>query len=420
VVEKGITLSIVNPKPTTYLWLKLANCGNSPSRIIVRGDLTMDSVRVSSWDTVLQTFREDATEPRGYIRFDGGTGIIQHCRLEHLGYASASRDTHGIATMDCSEGVRLYDNTIMRGFQGINIKRSSDVFVSGNIIEKPFDTGILMEYGSHDCDILSNIVNSSGRHGIMVFGECSDCAVSYNTLSANANHGIKICKDCKNMQISDNIAKDNLYKGIVLFACKDMNITNNIVINGTGIAVSHKSSGITISDNRVINATTAIGLIGTIKDIRTVREAIDVSYEEFEVYSEYNIVSSMYGDVSKCVVTRNDIRGCINDGVKVCNSHHNKISRNTITDSDRFGINIIESWECQFADNEIDRTGESKYNVAGHSPDNTLVKSSRTYALTDRGCVSTAVDLNRNGFVDLDEFKLLIPFVIEEVTGWFR
>ena len=418
VIEPGMRLVIENPKPTTYLWLKLANCGSSPSRIIVKGELQMDSVRVSSWDPVGETFLTDATAPRAEIKFDGGTGIIQHCHLEQLGYASASRQTHGVTVIE-SKDVKIYDNIIIGNFQGINIQHSHNVTVRGNVIEKPFDTGILLEDRSYKCGILANIVSEAGRHGIMVFDGCRDSTIMSNTLHDNFGHGIKIFKGCCDLKISENIAKDNFRKGIVVFACKDLTIDKNILINSTGIVISHKSSNCTISDNRFENVTTGIALIGVASDLITVGEAINVAYEEFEIYSEYNIIEEMFGDVTECTVERNDLRICSDEGIKLLNSHYNEINCNTITNSERYGIILIGSWFNHLESNEIDTVRISKYSATKNSYENILEKGGRTYYLTDRGCTVDSVDINRDGCINIDELGYLGTYIIERISWWF-
>ena len=417
-VEPGMRLVIKNPKPTTYMWLKLANCGNSPSRIIVSGELVLDAIRVSSWDSVKGTFIIDATSPRGEIKFDGGKGLIQHCRIEHLGYASASRQTHGITLVNCTD-VKIYDNTIIGGFQGINVQHSSGVVVRGNVIEKPFDTGILMENESFDCDLISNIINASGRHGIMVFDRCKNSRITLNTLSNNFGHGIKVFKWCHGLDINQNIAKDNMGKAIAVFACDDIEIKENIAINGTGIFVAYKSSGCDISSNRLTNMTTGIALIGTTLAPSTISESIDISYDEFEIYSEYNIEDSMYGDVTYCTVDKNDVRVCQNEGIKLYSAHHNSANHNTITGSDKFGIHLIGSWYNTFGENEIDYVGKAKYSAIDNSYKNTLMKNGIKYTLTDGGCVVRVVDVNEDGRVNLNELGLMLEYIFESVTGWF-
>lgn len=418
VIEPDMTFRIENPKPTTYLWLKLANCGNSPSRIIVNGNLHMDSIRISSWDPVTETFLMDATAPRAEIKFNGGSGIIQHCRLEQLGYASSTRQTHGITVIE-SDNVKIYDNTIIGGFQGINIQHSHDITARGNVIEDPFDTGILLEDRSYKCNILSNIVSGSGRHGIMIFDKCRDSSILTNTLHDNFGHGIKVFKGCYNLDISENIAKDNFRKGIAVFASKDLQINRNIVINGTGIVVSHKSKNCTISDNRFENVTIAIGLIGVDNDVITVGEAINVAYEEFEIYSEYNIVLGMYGDVTGCTVSNNDIRICTIDGIKLVNTHYNTIHKNTILLSEKYGIMLIGSWFNELSDNEIANVGKAKYCATENSFDNTLIKNDNTYILTDRGCTIISVDINKDGCINLNELDDLGLYIIGRVRWWF-
>ena len=417
IIEPDMRLRIENPKPTTYMWLKLANCGSSPSRIIVKGDLQMDSVRVSSWDPVEETFLMDATAPRAEIKFLGGTGAIQHSRLEQLGYASSTRQTHGVTTVECSD-VRIYDNMIVGGFQGINIQRSHNITVRGNVIEDPFDTGILLENRSYRCDILSNIVSGSGRHGIMIFDYCRDSSILTNTLHDNFGHGIKVFKGCNNLDISENIAKDNFRKGIAVFACKDLQVNRNILINGTGIAVSHKSDNCTITGNRFENSTVAISLIGVDNDFITIGEAINVAYEEFEIYSEYNIVLGMFGDVTGCTVTNNDIRVCIN-GIKLVNAHHNMISDNTVLSSKRYGILLIGSWYNTLSDNEIALVSKGKYCATENSYGNVLIKNDNEYILTDRGCTVSTVDVNKDGCININELDDLGRYIIERVNWWF-
>lgn len=419
VIESDMRLRIDNPKPTTYLWLKLANCGSSPSKIIVKGELQMDAIRVSSWDPIAETFLTDATAPRAEIKFDGGFGTIQHCRLEQLGYASSTRQTHGITIVD-SKNVRIYDNMIIGGFQGINIQDSHDITVRGNVITDPFDTGILLEGRSYDCYILANIVSNAGRHGIMIFDKCKDSNIFSNTLHDNFGHGIKVFKDCYNIDISENIAKDNFRKGIAVFACKDLQINRNILVNGTGIIVSHKSENCTMIGNRFENVTTAIGLIGVESGVITVGEAINVAYEEFEIYSEYNIVSRMYGDVTECTVASNDIRICSNDGIKLVRAHHNTIEKNTILGSERYGILLIESWFNVLPDNEISTVKKAKYCATENSYENILIKHNDEYIITDRGCTVISVDINRDGCININELDELGLYIIERIYWWFE
>ena len=62
---------------TDTLWLKINSTSGNPYSIISQGNLRIDSVKLTSWDTTANIYDKigiDGMKPRAYIRAEKGTG----------------------------------------------------------------------------------------------------------------------------------------------------------------------------------------------------------------------------------------------------------------------------------------------------------------------------------------------------------
>ena len=80
-----------NINSTDTLWLKINSTSGNAYSIISRGNLKIDSAKITSWDAVTNNYAKisnQGTEPRSFIRVEKETGMldISNSELGYLGY----------------------------------------------------------------------------------------------------------------------------------------------------------------------------------------------------------------------------------------------------------------------------------------------------------------------------------------------
>jgi len=223
--------------------------------------------------------RTNAYEYHG-IRVDGGSKnvTIEKCKIDNsddTGISLGFDLTLQIGVEDC----KVIDNEISNviGGSGMELSRSKNCVVSGNIIKNCLQHGIRIN-GSKNIICTENTCESNSESGIDVqgyhdniggvmtlSGRLESLTVS-NNICKNNKRGIYIQSGVRNVSLSSNILENN-NRGIE-FSGGDTSTIENVIVNGNTM-FGHTEMALIISttiDCKVINNTLKNGNRGI--DIR--------------------------------------------------------------------------------------------------------------------------------------------------------
>ena len=177
--------------------------------------------------------------------------IIRNCEIinaHHSFFASGIRleNTHNGTIM----GNNCTDN-----YQGIYVKNSIGINITGNIANSNQINGIYLDTNCHNNNITGNSVNSnlygiqlvkncdnnnitlntvtkSGDYGIFINsfqGSCDNNIILHNSATENDIYGIYLRYDNNNNHVINNTVSENSNSGICLETCHNINVQGNIV-----------------------------------------------------------------------------------------------------------------------------------------------------------------------------------------------
>lgn len=240
-IHPGVTLTMNKSEVT---WLKMES--NSKNSVYIRassGVITMDGVKVTSWDETLNDYDKNINDKRSYILVkDNSRMDIYNSELGYLGYSrQLSLDTspYGVS------------------WRMSNGKGGTTV-LTGEIINSKFHHNYFGAYtfGATGMTWKGNEFYSNIRYGLDPHDDSNGFLVENNRAYDNGSHGIIFSKRCINNTIKNNISYNNKLHGIMLHEKSDHNIIENNVLYGNtdAIALWHSSNNIirnnSITDNK--------------------------------------------------------------------------------------------------------------------------------------------------------------------------
>jgi parallel beta-helix repeat protein len=320
-IEKNSSLTIDS---SDTLWLKLG----TSSGIISYGSLTIDSVRITSWDSTRNNFAiTDGTTPRPYITmWEGGNGKmdITNSEISHLGYHTSHKQ--GLAYYS-GNGSRIDNNNIHDMWYGFYSNAVSFIDITNNHIHDNEIYGLDPHTGTHDLQIRNNTVHDIRKGiGIICSHDCYNIMMEDNVVYNSEKVGLMFSRTTTNSTMRNNIAYNN-GGGISIHDLSSNNtVYNNTVYgNGYGVKISKNSGNNELYDNNVLNST------------------------------KYSVclVEGTHNDGNR--IFSNNIDGSSGHGVCIFNgSSGNLIESNTLTNT-RTGIYVIgpNALNNTFKDNEI-------------------------------------------------------------------
>jgi mannuronan 5-epimerase len=253
----------INSTDTSWLRINSTFTGfvdKEPNHILARGNLIIDSVKITSWDTNKNDYaRANGTIPRSYIlvNYGNGTTNITNSELAYLGYQHAR--SFGL-TYYTGAGSLIKNNKIhdlWYGFYSDGFAHGAyNIRIEGNEIYNNALYGIDPHSGTHDMVIKDNTVYNNGRHGIICSTDCYNIVIESNKVFDNSNEGIMLHDNISHSVIKNNLVYNN--KGnsqIMLASVHDNKVYGNNIRGGlNGIRVSDGSTHNTINDNTIMNS----------------------------------------------------------------------------------------------------------------------------------------------------------------------
>ena len=329
--NKTININTVNASSNDQKPILVSkNNGNNPNGIHVRGSLTIDSVKITSWDPEKNDVigfaygkrpgeehtksDYDTAEPRAFIRVSKeatGTTNITNSELGYLGY-SCSRCS-GLSYYG-GEGSVIQGNDIHHLLKGYYSKSMGSMLIADNKFHDNYLYGIDPHTGSHDMSILRNTVYNNNASGIICSKHCYNLLIEGNRVYNNTGvgRGIAFSINTTNSIARDNFVSDQLrcisfnrnsnfneiynntvshcINGFYLANTTNNNIHDNIVQNVTHGFVM-KDVNNTINNNKVDGA--EAGIVFTHRPIPTSLQPTAVSYVPINNSYYENILNDM-------------------------------------------------------------------------------------------------------------------------------
>ena len=214
-------------------YLKLAG----DNGIIVYGQILIDGVRITSWDT----FQDDIIPQdingairRGYVQFAGSEGSqILNSEFGYLGYQDFGKRGFDLFA---GEGGPSFD-MLIRGSKFHHMwfafysSGAYNVTIDGNEYYNNIKYAIDPHTGTHDMTITNNWVHHNPL-GIICSLDCYNILVERNLVEHNINYGIFFSRN-----MHDSIARNNyIYNsttGIVIAESPNNQIYNNLIEGAT-------------------------------------------------------------------------------------------------------------------------------------------------------------------------------------------
>jgi parallel beta-helix repeat protein len=251
------------------------NNKNNPNGIHVRGSLTIDSVKITSWDPEKNDVigfaygkrpgeehtksDYDTAEPRAFIRVSKettGTTNITNSELGYLGY-SCSRCS-GLSYYG-GEGSVIQGNDIHHLLKGYYSKSMGSMLIADNNFHDNYLYGIDPHTGSHDMSILRNTVYNNNASGIICSKHCYNLLIEGNRVYNNSGVGRGIAFS---INTTNSVARDNHVSDQIRCISFNRNSNFNEIYNNTvsncvnGFYLSNTTNN-NIHDNIVHNVSHA-------------------------------------------------------------------------------------------------------------------------------------------------------------------
>ena len=182
----------INSSDTSWLKINSTFTGvpdREPNHILARGNLIIDSVKITSWDTNKNDYaRSNETIPRSYILVNNGNGTtnITNSELAYLGYQHPR--SFGL-TYYTGAGSIIKNNKIhdlQTGFYSDGFAHGAhNITIEGNDFYNNTLQGIGPHSGSHHLTISNNTVHNNGREGIICSIDCYNIIIESNRVFDN-------------------------------------------------------------------------------------------------------------------------------------------------------------------------------------------------------------------------------------------
>jgi len=287
VVSKGAVLRIDSGDTK---WLRISSdatgTGSStttPYNIDVHGSLKIDSVKITSWNTLTNNYattngtrqdlgvgKSESTvpgAPRLFIIVEKdatGPTDITNSEIAYLGYEKGSFTGSGTSGLNYygADGSILKGNDIHNLYFGFYSSGVGRFVIENNQIHDNTIYGLDPHTRTHDTIIRNNVVHDNGQFGIICSLNCNNITIEnnevYHNSDKNTGAGIMFSRNMVNSVARNNNIHDEPAAAISISASQNNQIYNNTISNsGDGINVKNSSNN-RIHNNTVINSASGI------------------------------------------------------------------------------------------------------------------------------------------------------------------
>jgi parallel beta-helix repeat protein len=229
------------------------------------GQIVVDGVTLTSWDTTTNAPDENLMDGRSYLQaIDGGRlDIINKSDVGYLGYGANA--TGGLTwrkranAADPTTGAtgQVVDSKIHHNFVGLYASEAYSMVISSNQVYTNANSGMLFQDVAQEFTISQNTVYQNGQHGIVIARSSVNNRILNNKVHDNALHGILLERASNNNVLSGNEVYSNS-DGIAITQSSNNRIENNYAHNNVqGLRISATAATLStenlVINNRVIN-----------------------------------------------------------------------------------------------------------------------------------------------------------------------
>jgi len=290
----------------------------------VGGHILIRGIRVTSWDTNLETVDENYSDGRSYLlATDGARMDIVDAEIAYLGWQGGSmsgiawRDRATEDDMQTGPTGTILNSTIHHLYTGQYSYEAYGLKVNNSTFHNNVSYGFDPQDYSTGFEVTNSIFHSNGNHGIVFSQGSGQNVIANNIIYGNAGHGIMLDRGANNNQIRNNIVYNN-DEGIAVYQSSDNLIEqNDLYDNNRGVRINATYDNDDDFDGLSIN--------NTIK-ANTIRD-----------HAQYGIY--LYNRADQNTIMGNDISGSAGSGVYI-KTGDNSIHGNRITYNET-GISII-------------------------------------------------------------------------------
>ena len=271
VIDKG---AIFHIDSTDTKWLKINSRvvgGSTPAYSIgIHGSLRIDSVRITGWDQLKDTYplSNGSRTGRGtyiygtprpgiYVDYNAtGTSNITNSEIGYLGYETGTLTHKGASGLSYygGDGSVIRNNNIHNVYFGFYSVGLSHVVIENNIVINNGHYGLDPHTGTHDLIIRNNTVYNNNGSGIICSLNCYNILIENNKVHDNACDGIDFSRFTYNSLAKNNIVY-NEPKGIFITRSHNNQVYNNSVLNSVeGIKVESGSNLNKVYGNFITNS----------------------------------------------------------------------------------------------------------------------------------------------------------------------
>lgn len=257
-LHQGVTLNLDRDEAE---WLKLES--NAKQFVMVRtknGDIIVNGVKITSWDSDANTFDMNLDDGRSFIMAKGmGRMDFTEAEASYLGYPTSPELTvspYGVSWKITDDMLlktlltgEVVDSTFHHNYFGTYTFGATGMLWKGNEFYENVRYGLDPHDDSNGFLVEENYSHNNGTHGIIFSKRCMYNTVRNNVSINNGLHGIMLHEQSDNNIIENNTITGNV-SGVALWRSSKNIVRNNIVkANKHGIRANESSYNNLLTDN---------------------------------------------------------------------------------------------------------------------------------------------------------------------------
>ena len=342
-------------------WLKLES--NKDGFVWLRtfdGRISIDGVKVTSWDKYLKSVDKKYTDGRSYILAKHDARMdVTNAELAYLGYfppPTSVGGSFGVSwkIMNDSFGQYLVTGEVRNSkfhhnYYGSYTFGATGMVWQGNEFYENVQYGLDPHDYSNNFLVENNKAYNNGNHGIIFSIRCFNNLLRNNLSYNNKGHGIMHHGDSNNNIVENNTVYGNT-DGIALYNSSQNVIKNNKIYNNQrGLRANTKSQSNSIESNQISeNLQYGIYLYGKASSNLILKNTISKNPSAIYIKTDDN-------ELEGNIIDKNGI------GVYLLgNASDNRIVNNQITNNSMFGIytKTLEGVRNILSNNVVNNNGE--------------------------------------------------------------
>lgn len=403
-IERGVTLNVSSTAGVRELRLRSEQrTGNVvtarydySSFVYLRtnnGTITIDGVRVHSWDPAAGTFDTNITNGRSYILAKFAARLdIANAELSYLG--SADGESYGVSWRDVNDPAdpntlltrvtgEVINSTFQYNYYGIYTYQASKMVFRGNTFAHNISYGFDPHDFSHSFIVEDNQAFANGNHGFIISRGCTNFVFRRNVAFNNSNpdpveqaHGFMLdpgSPSSSDPQVpsSDNLLEDNRAYGNEGYGLRLLGAPRNIIRNNM---FENNEKGITVEEGSTDNVLMGNTLRGNTLYGIFVRRGADAT-----------------------MIMGNSVTNSGSHGIYV-RSDRNTLLRNSVLDNGGDGISLLPESEqvaaLDYITPELDAVGAAEQPITGTMIQENTVSRNAAIGIDLKGADSTSVMSN--------------------------